>query len=68
MRTCAGNESLSTPRTPFAETLRRLADAAMSVTHHDAATDEPGYIHEVQIMENKFRRILRSYLASRGKS
>ena len=61
------NQHLLEPTTRFAELLRNLASAAMSVTHHDAASDEPGYIHEVQVMERRFRNLLRSYLAGTGK-
>lgn len=42
--------------------VRRLAETAMSVTHHDAADYEPGYIHEVETMEQKFTTILRGKL------
>lgn len=48
---------LPSPKGQYATLLRRLAEAAMSVTHHDASDDEPGYRHEVQAMERRFRRI-----------
>jgi hypothetical protein len=51
--------SLREPKGRFQEVVRRLAEAAMSVTHHDASEDEPGYIFEVQSMERKFTNILR---------
>ena len=57
------NAILTAPSSPFQECLRQLAVAAMSVTHHDAADTEPGYIHEVQAMERRFRPILRGYMA-----
>lgn len=54
-----GNEApLKEPRTPREILLRHLAEAAMSVTHHDASDTEDGYIHEVRDMERKFSRIL----------
>lgn len=51
------------PKTPFGELLHDLADAAMSITHHDIDPSEPEYIHEVEAMERRFRPILRSYFA-----
>jgi hypothetical protein len=59
------SEVLPDPRTRLDRCLRELADAAMSVTHHDASDTEPGYIHEVQAMEKRFRVILRTYLNGR---
>ena len=53
------NERLKEPKTKMAILVRRLAERAMSVTHHDAADNEPGYIHEVQTMERKFTALLR---------
>lgn len=50
---------LREPKGKFQELIRRLAEVAMSVTHHDAAHHEPGYIHEVQSMERQFTNILR---------
>jgi hypothetical protein len=50
---------LADPQNPFQQTVRLLAEAAMSVTCHDAAETEPGYIHDVQAMERKFSRILK---------
>jgi hypothetical protein len=49
---------LPEPRSRYAELLRRLAEAAISVTNHDAGEHEPGYMHEVEVMEKKFRHIL----------
>lgn len=51
-------------RTPFGELLHDLADAAMSVNHHDIGEDEPEYIHETEAMKRRFRPILRSYFAA----
>ena len=52
-------DKLREPKGLFQQTVRRLATAAMIVTHHDASEDEPGYIHEVQEMERRFTNILR---------
>lgn len=52
---------LREPKGRFQEMVRRLADAAMSVTHHDASENEEGYIHEMQSMERLFTGILRGY-------
>lgn len=57
---------LREPKGAFQEIVRRLAEAAMSCTHHDAAADEPGYIHEVQSMERHFTNILRGKLKVRS--
>jgi len=58
-----GNEKpLPEPRGARAELLRRLAEAAMSITHHDASDTEDGYISEVRSMERKFSNILRGKL------
>jgi chromosome segregation ATPase len=53
------NEQLRDPRGKFQKVVRRLAEAAMSVSNHDSAEYEIGYIHEVQSMERKFAAILR---------
>lgn len=53
---------LKEPKTRMAVLVRRLAEAAMSVTNHDAADHEPGYIHEVESMERRFAQILRGKL------
>jgi hypothetical protein len=53
---------LKEPKTKMGVLVRRLAEVAMSVTHHDAADTEPGYIHEVQSIERKFTAILRGKL------
>ncbi len=53
---------LCEPRNPFQQTIRRLAEEAMTVTHHDAAESEPGYMREVQQMERRFARILKGKL------
>lgn len=50
---------LRTPKGRFQETIRKLAEAAMSITHHDASDHEDGYINEVRAMEEKFTHILR---------
>lgn len=52
-------EPLAEPRNSFQETMRALADAAMSVTQHDSNEAEPGYINAVREMERKFARILK---------
>ena len=56
---------LKEPETKFRQLLRDLACAAMSVTHHDASDDEPGYRHEVEAMERRFRAILNHYRGTR---
>lgn len=61
-------EPLREPKSDFQRLIRRLAEAAMQVTHHDAADHEPGYIHEVQAMERRFGPMLRGYLAAKGRS
>ena len=53
---------LAEPKTKMGALVRRLAETAMSVTHHDAADYEPGYIHEVETMERRFTAILRGKL------
>ncbi len=57
--------ALAEPRSPFQQCLRDLATAAMSVTHHDAAETESGYIHEVQAMERRFSPIILGYMSRR---
>lgn len=58
-----GNEEpLKDPKTSREVLLRKLAEAAMSVTHHDASEHEDGFIHEVRTMEEKFSMILRGKL------
>ena len=59
---------LREPKGHFQETVRRLAEAAMSVTHHDANEAEIGYIHEVESMEAKFSAILRGFLTKRTRA
>lgn len=61
----SGSDRLREPKTRFQRMVRRLAEAAMGVTHHDAAEEEPGYIHEVAAMERKFTRILSGYRPAR---
>lgn len=56
---------LEEPRSDFQRLIRELAEDAMSVTHHDAAESEPGYIHEVQAMERRFRKRLASFRRKR---
>lgn len=58
----APGEKLKEPKTRMAILVRRLAERAMSVTHHDASDAEPGYIHEVQSMERHFTALLRGKL------
>ena len=52
-------DRLPDPKNSFQWTIRELAEAAMTVTHHDAADTEPGYISEVRSMERRFSRILK---------
>ncbi len=58
------SEKLRDPQNAFQQTMRELAEIAMSVTHHDASEDEPGYIHEVESMERRFSRLLKGKLKS----
>lgn len=67
-RPCDHKEPLREARTPRERLLRALADAAMSVTHHDAHEAEPGYIHEVEAMEKRFALILRGKLVTAYRS
>jgi hypothetical protein len=54
---------LRPPRTKRQELLRALAEAAMSITHHDADPNhEPGAAREVESMEQKFSALLRGKL------
>lgn len=55
-------EMLKEPKSKMGILVRRLAETAMSITHHDASDSEPGYIHEVQAMERRFTAILRGKL------
>lgn len=55
-------ESLREPKSPFQETIRRLADAAMTATHHDIDHRDTEAIHEIESMERKFTNILRGKL------
>lgn len=55
-------EKIADPKSKMDALVRRLAEAAMSITHHDASDEEPGYIHEVQSMERRFTAILRGKL------
>lgn len=50
---------LREPKGIFQLTIRKLAEAAMAVTHHDIGDDEPSYVHEVRTLEAKFTNILR---------
>jgi hypothetical protein len=59
---------LPEPTTALGELLRSLADTAMSITHHDAADDEPGYRHEVEEMERRFSPLIRRYVAKHFKT
>jgi hypothetical protein len=58
-------EPLREPKSDFQKLVRRLAEAAMQVTHHDAADYEQGYIHEVQLMERRFGPMLRGFMAAK---
>lgn len=53
------SQRLREPKGKFQEVIRQLAEIAMSVTHHDASDDEPGYILEVRVMERRFTNLLR---------
>lgn len=68
--TLCGNKRdlLQTPKTKMGVLVRRLAEIAMSVTHHDASDTEPGYVHEVQLMEQKFTAVLRGKLRAGEKA
>lgn len=55
-------DTLREPKGFFQVTVRRLAEAAMSVTHHDIDYAEPEAIHEIQAMERLFTLILRGKL------
>jgi hypothetical protein len=59
-------ERLSDPRTPLDFVVRELAEAAMSVTHHDCSEYDIEYVHEIQCMERRFRRIVTAYSRSRA--
>jgi hypothetical protein len=59
-------KALAEPRTPLQQLCRDLADAAMSVTHHDIGLHETEAVSEVQSMERKFRRLIRSYEAAKA--
>ena len=52
-------------KTVFQKLVRRLAEEAMSVTHHDASPDEPGYVHEVDTMERRFSNHIRAFMSAR---
>ena len=49
----------SGPVSTFDRKLRLLAEAAMSVCHHDCGECDPEWHYEVEAMERKFRKILR---------
>jgi len=57
-----GKDELREPKGRFQENVRRLAEAAMSVTHHDINADAPEYISEMQSLERKFTAILKGKL------
>ena len=58
---------LSEPTTERASFLRNLAEAAMSCTHHDCdpSIDIEG-VHEIEEMERRFSKLLRSYEARKA--
>lgn len=58
-------DTLREPKGFFQVTVRRLAEAAMSVTHHDIDYAEPEAISEIQAMERLFTSILRGKLVQR---
>ena len=53
---------LREPRGFFQETVRKLAEVAIDVTHHD--DQEPEYTNEMQALERRFTNILRGKLRS----
>lgn len=55
----ADAERLKEPRTKMGHLTRRLAEAAMSLIHHDSAENESEYVHEVEAMQRRFSQILR---------
>lgn len=59
-------EALRETATDFQRLLRRLAEIAMSVTHHDANESDPGYVHEVVDMERRFRPVINAYTRTRA--
>ena len=58
------HDTLREPNGDFQWTIRRLAEAAMSVTHHDIDSREIEAIHEINSMECKFTNILRGKFKS----
>lgn len=60
-------ERLPEPITLLDEAVRKLAEAAMSVTHHDIDSSEPEAIHEILAMERKFRPVLRRYATKKAR-
>ena len=50
---------LPDPKNSFQVLMRRLAEAAMSCTHHDIDHSEPEAIHEIVNMERRFSKILK---------
>ncbi len=63
-RAGATEEPLAEPKTPLDRACRALADIALSVTHHDIDPSEPEAIHEIRIMERKFKAYLTGWLRS----
>ncbi|MBM7046084.1 hypothetical protein [Rhizobium lusitanum] len=56
---------LREPKGLFQETVRKLSEAAMSVTHHDIDYAEPEAVNEIQSMERMFTNILRGKIRGR---
>jgi len=61
------SEKLREPKGAFQEVVRRLAEEAIAVTHHDIGEHEPEYISEVRSMERRFTNVLRGYLSARSR-
>ena len=57
---------LREPKGKFQEMVRRLAEEAITVTHHDA--DEQSFASEVTSMERRFTNVLRAYLSARSRT
>lgn len=56
---------LREPKGPFQRLVRRLAEEALTCTHHDA--DEIHAASEINAMERRFTNILRGYLAAESR-
>lgn len=58
LKTIPESERAPDPRTPFERTIRKLAEAAMSVCHHDCGETDIEWHHEIRALERKFFAIL----------